>query len=76
MPLIPARKDFDKMSGYLYGLFLLISFGASIAGAIIYAWLLNCINGNIAMLIGACSVVLIRLLATRFCWDLPTATKK
>jgi len=34
MPLIPARKDFDKMSGYLYGLFLLISFGASIAGAI------------------------------------------
>jgi uncharacterized membrane protein YfcA len=34
MPLIPARKDFDKMNGYLYGLFLLISFGASIAGAI------------------------------------------
>lgn len=34
MPLIPARKDLDKMSGYLYGLFLLISFGASIAGAI------------------------------------------
>ncbi len=34
MPLIPARKDFNKMSGYMYGLFLLISFGASIAGAI------------------------------------------
>ncbi len=34
MPLTPARKDFDKMSGYMYGLFLLISFGASIAGAI------------------------------------------
>ncbi len=34
MPLVPARKDFDKMSGYMYGLFLLISFGASIAGAI------------------------------------------
>ncbi len=49
---------------------------ASIAGAILYAWLLNCIDGNIAMLIGACSVVLIRLLATHFCWDLPTATKK
>lgn len=49
---------------------------ASIAGAILYAWLLNCIDGNIAMLIGAFSVVLIRLLATHFCWDLPTATKK
>ncbi len=49
---------------------------ASIAGAILYAWLLNFIDGNIAMLIGACSVVLIRLLATHFCWDLPTATKK
>ncbi len=49
---------------------------ASIAGAILYAWLLNFINNNIAMLIGACSVVLIRLMATHFCWDLPTATKK
>ena len=48
---------------------------ASIAGAILYAWLMNCIDGNIAMLAGACSVVLIRLLATRFCWNLPTATK-
>lgn len=49
---------------------------ASIVGAILYAWLLNYIDGNIAMLIGACSVVLIRLLATHFCWNLPTATKK
>lgn len=49
---------------------------ASIVGAILYAWLLNYIDGNIAMLIGACSVVLIRLMATHFCWDLPTATKK
>ncbi|MDR2024564.1 MAG: trimeric intracellular cation channel family protein [Hungatella sp.] len=48
---------------------------ASIAGALLYAWLMNCIDGNIAMLAGACSVVLIRLLATRFCWNLPTATK-
>ena len=49
---------------------------ASIAGAILYAGLLEHINGNAAMLIGACSVVLIRVLATRFCWNLPTATKK
>jgi uncharacterized membrane protein YeiH len=49
---------------------------ASIAGAILYAGLLGHINGNIAMLIGACAVVLIRLLATRYCWNLPTATKK
>ena len=49
---------------------------ASIVGAILYAWLLNYIDGNIAMLIGACSVVSIRLMATHFCWDLPTATKK
>ncbi|WP_024347927.1 trimeric intracellular cation channel family protein [Lacrimispora indolis] len=48
---------------------------ASIAGAVIYATLMSCINGDIAMLTGACSVVLIRLLATRFCWNLPTATK-
>lgn len=49
---------------------------ASIVGAILYARLLNYIDGNIAMLIGACSVVLIRLMATHFCWNLPTATKK
>ncbi len=49
---------------------------ASIVGAILYAWLLNYIDGNIAMLIGACSVVFIRLMATHFCWNLPTATKK
>lgn len=47
---------------------------ASIAGALLYAGLLNRINGNIAMAAGACFVVLIRVLATRFCWDLPTAT--
>ncbi|WP_077612792.1 trimeric intracellular cation channel family protein [Clostridium sp. Marseille-P2415] len=48
---------------------------ASIAGAILYAGLMEHINGNLAMLTGACSVILIRLLATRFCWNLPTATK-
>jgi uncharacterized membrane protein YeiH len=48
---------------------------ASIAGASLYAWLMNFMDGNIAMLTGACSVVLIRLMATRYCWNLPTATK-
>lgn len=49
---------------------------ASIAGAMLYAYLLDVINGDAAMLIGAFTVVLIRLLATRYCWNLPTATKK
>ncbi|WP_143322363.1 trimeric intracellular cation channel family protein [Clostridium sp. HBUAS56010] len=48
---------------------------ASITGAILYAVLLEHINGNAAMLAGACSVVLIRLLATHYRWNLPTATK-
>ena len=33
-------------------------------------------NNDAAMLIGAGSVILIRILATRYCWNLPTATKK
>lgn len=49
---------------------------ASIAGAILYAGLMNHINGNIAMLAGAAAIIVIRLLATRFCWNLPTAVKK
>lgn len=48
---------------------------ASIAGAMLYVGLRNFINENPAMAIGACSVVLIRILAARFCWNLPTATK-
>lgn len=49
---------------------------ASIAGAVLYAFLLEYMNGDAAMLIGAGTVILIRILATRYCWDLPTATKK
>lgn len=49
---------------------------ASIAGAILYALLMERINGDLAMAVGAFTVILIRLLATRYCWDLPTATKK
>ncbi|MDK2967923.1 MULTISPECIES: trimeric intracellular cation channel family protein [Lacrimispora] len=49
---------------------------ASIAGAMLYASLMPHINGNIAMLAGAAAVIIIRLLATRFCWNLPTAVNK
>lgn len=49
---------------------------ASIAGAVLYAFLMEYMNGDAAMLIGAGTVILIRILATRYCWDLPTATKK
>lgn len=49
---------------------------ASITGAVLYAFLLDCINGDAAMLIGAGSVILIRILATHYCWNLPTATRK
>ena len=48
---------------------------ASIAGAMLYAGLMNHINEDIAMLAGAATVIVIRLLATRFCWNLPTAVK-
>lgn len=48
---------------------------ASIAGALLYAVLMNWINEDAAMLTGAFSIVLIRLLAARFCWNLPTAVK-
>ena len=49
---------------------------ASITGAVLYAYLQDYMNNDAAMLIGAGSVILIRILATRYCWDLPTATKK
>lgn len=48
---------------------------ASIAGAILYACIRNCMDSNLAMLIGSFSVVFIRLLAARFRWNLPTATR-
>ena len=49
---------------------------ASIAGAMLYSGLMNYINGDIAMLAGAAAVIVIRLLATHFCWNLPAAVKK
>lgn len=49
---------------------------ASIIGAIAYVLLMDRINSNAAMLTGALLVLLIRILATHYCWNLPTATKK
>lgn len=49
---------------------------ASIAGAICYVFLADWMTGDASMIISAVLVILIRLLATRYCWNLPTATKK
>lgn len=49
---------------------------ASIAGAICYVFLADWMTGDVSMIISAVLVILIRLLATRYCWNLPTATKK
>lgn len=49
---------------------------ASIAGALSYTFLLKRTHSSAAILLSAFLVVLIRLLATHYCWNLPTATKK
>ncbi|HIX14451.1 MAG TPA: trimeric intracellular cation channel family protein [Candidatus Hungatella pullicola] len=49
---------------------------ASIAGALLYVFLIDRIHPDAAITAGAGCVILIRMLATRFCWNLPTATKK
>ena len=49
---------------------------ASIAGALCYVFLNGRLTGDASMILGALVVILIRLLATRYCWNLPTATKK
>lgn len=49
---------------------------ASLAGAIAYTYLLKITHSDAAIILSALLVVLIRILATRFCWNLPTATKK
>ena len=38
--------------------------------------LLEFAGGDFAVVVSACLVVVIRLLATRYCWNLPKATKK
>ena len=49
---------------------------ASIAGALCYVFLSDWLTGDASMIVGALVVILIRLLATRYCWNLPTATRK
>lgn len=49
---------------------------ASIAGALCYVFLADWLTGDASMIISAVLVVLIRLLASKYCWNLPTATKK
>ena len=49
---------------------------ASIIGAIVYTYLLEFAGGDFAVVVSACLVVVIRLLATRYCWNLPKATRK
>ena len=49
---------------------------ASIAGALCYVFLADWMTGDASMIISALLVILIRMLATRYCWNLPTATKK
>lgn len=49
---------------------------ASIAGAVAYVFLFSHINPDVAMVIAGLLIILIRILATHYCWNLPTATKK
>ncbi len=49
---------------------------ASIAGALSYVFLSDWLSGDLSMIISAFLIVLIRLLATKYCWNLPTATRK
>ncbi len=47
---------------------------ASIAGALCYVFLSHAVSEAAAMIISAALVVIIRLLATHYCWNLPKAT--
>lgn len=49
---------------------------ASLAGALCYVFLAERISEDGAMIISAFLIILVRILATRYCWNLPTATKK
>lgn len=49
---------------------------ASIIGAIVYTYLLEWHGRDLAVVVSACLVVVIRLLATRYCWNLPRAIKR
>lgn len=47
---------------------------ASLAGALCYVFLSDRLSTDAAMIVSALLVVLIRLLATHYCWNLPKAT--
>lgn len=49
---------------------------ASIIGAVCYVFLRRRGSTDLAAVISACLVVLIRILATRYCWNLPRATRR
>lgn len=49
---------------------------ASIIGAICYILIMDKVSYNLSMIICSLIVVLIRLLATKYRWNLPTAVKK
>ncbi len=49
---------------------------ASLAGALCYVFLAERISGDSALIISALLIILVRILATRYCWNLPAATKK
>lgn len=49
---------------------------ASLAGALCYVFADDLLGTDASLVISACLVVLIRLLATRYCWNLPRATKR
>lgn len=49
---------------------------ASIMGAVCYTFLLKRTDDDLAVVVSACVVVVVRLLATRYCWNLPKATKR
>lgn len=49
---------------------------ASIAGAVCYVFLSPRMDMDISMIVSACLTFSIRMLATKYCWNLPTATRK
>jgi len=49
---------------------------ASLVGALCYVFLSQHISGDGAMIISALLIVLVRILATKYCWNLPAATKR
>lgn len=46
---------------------------ASIAGAICYVWMMDLCSDDLAMVVSACIVVVIRVLARHYKWNLPKA---